>query len=275
MHTFTIQGTRGSILTGRETGTRYGIQTTGMTLHTPSGTLALDAGTGLPAALNSLEPVASPSPLTSLFTHYHLDHLVGLPLLQSVYNPRATVCLMGDPRRSWQTAVRGLFSPPFWPVNLIQAGAQLEFKDLPLEMNAVEILGIKITWCSVRHPQECLAYRLEVDGRSYVVATDREHGEAPLDAVFVRFCKGADVLIHDAQYLPEEMPAHAGWGHSTFAQAAAAAQAANVGLLVLTHHEASRTDAQIDMLVDRARKLFPNTEGATEGMTFSVANNTP
>ena len=139
-------------------------------------------------------------------------------------------------------------------------------QDLPIASHALEIHGVRITWCPVWHPQECLAYRLEVDGKAYVVATDREHGHPDLDPPFVQFCRNADVLVHDAQYLPEEYPRHRGWGHSTFQAAAAVACTANVGRLLLTHHDCGRADDEVDRLVEQARLLFPNTEAAAEGM---------
>ena len=271
MHTFTILGTRGGMFVAEGRGTRYGIHTTCMVLKTPRGVLVIDAGTGLPAAFSTaVQPGSPPPPLSILFTHFHLDHVVGLPLFHVLYNPRASTCLLGDPRRAWRDALQTLVAPPYWPVELLKCGAEMELRDLPLSSDAMEICGVKVTWCSVLHPQECLAYRLEVDRKSYVVATDREHGDAALDAAFLRFCKGADILIHDAQYLPEEYGSHRGWGHSTFSAAAAVAKAADVGRLILTHHEATRTDAEIDQIVERVRTLFPDTDSAKEGMCFSA-----
>ena len=267
MHTFSILGARGSMLvSGRECG-RYGLHTTCMTMKTPQGLLAIDAGTGLPATLNADEAKGgSVPPLTILFTHFHMDHVVGLPLLQTLYNSDASIRLMGDPRRAWQASVRGFVGKPYWPVELLEADAAIELQDLPIASHALEIHGVRITWCPVWHPQECLAYRLEVDGKAYVVATDREHGHPDLDPPFVQFCRNADVLVHDAQYLPEEYPRHRGWGHSTFQAAAAVACTANVGRLLLTHHDCGRADDEVDRLVEQARLLFPNTEAAAEGM---------
>ena len=270
MHTFSIQGARGSLLAGGPECRRHGRNTTCMMLRTPAGVLAIDAGTGLPAGLNGQPKPDSPGglKLAILFTHFHLDHVVGLPLLRALYSPAASIRLMGDPRRDWQGAVRDLISSPYWPVDLEKAGASVVWQAAPQQGEALEVQGVKVTTCPVWHPQGCLAYRLDVDGRSYVVATDREVGNQELDPLFIAFCRGADILVHDAHYLPEEYPRFRGWGHSTFEGAAAVAREAGVGRLILTHHDARRTDEDIDRLLERTRKLFPDTEAATEGTSF-------
>lgn len=243
-----------------------------MMLRTPAGVVAIDAGTGLPAGLNG-QTKAEPTgglKLAILFTHFHLDHVVGLPLLRALYAPTTTIRLMGDPRRDWQGSIRNLISSPYWPVDLHKAGAAIEWQAAPQAGETLEVHNVKVTACPVWHPQGCLSYRLDVDGRSYVVATDREVGNPELDPPFIAFCRGADVLVHDAHYLPEEYPRFRGWGHSTFEGAAAVAREAGVGRLVLTHHDARRTDEDIDRLLERARQLFPNTDAAIEGTSFGT-----
>jgi len=243
-----------------------------MMLRTSTGVLAVDAGTGLAAALNG-HPEAESSGvlnLAVLFTHFHLDHVVGLPLLRALYLPTATIQVTGDPRRDWQSAIRGLIGGPYWPVDLHKAGATIVWQPAPQVSETLTVQGVRVSACPVWHPQGCLAYRLEVDGRTYVVATDREIGHPELDPLFIDFCRGADVLVHDAHYLPEEYPRFQGWGHSTFQGAVAVAREAGVGRLVLTHHDARRTDEDIDRLLDRARKIFPDTDAAVEGASFGA-----
>jgi len=270
MHRFSILGARGSLLADGPEFRRHGCHTTCILLRTSEGVLAIDGGTGLPAGLNGPPEARSADglKLAVLFTHFHLDHVVGLPLLRALYDPNASIRLMGDPRRDWQAAIRGLVGSPYWPVDLNKAGAAIEWQPSPRDSETAEIQGVKVTTCPVWHPQGCLAYRLEIEGRVYVVATDREVGHPELDPLFVRFCRGADVLVHDAHYLPEEYPRFQGWGHSTFEGAAAVARASGVGRLVLTHHDANRTDEDIDRLVERARSLFGNAEAAAEGVSF-------
>jgi ribonuclease BN (tRNA processing enzyme) len=89
----------------------------------------------------------------------------------------------------------------------------------------------------------------------------------------VRLSRGADVLIYDAQYTPEEYageagPSRKGWGHSTFAAGAEVARAAGVKTLALFHHDPKRNDEGVAEIVKRSRALFPNTVAAREGLAL-------
>jgi len=107
-----------------------------------------------------------------------------------------------------------------------------------------------------------------MSGKSIVIATDYEPGNPRFDESFLRFCCGTDILILDAQYTPREAAAHRGWGHGTWQKATAIALEANAGELILTHHDRYRTDAQVDAMVRAARRYFPHTRAAREGMTL-------
>ncbi len=130
----------------------------------------------------------------------------------------------------------------------------------------------------LNHPQGCLGFRFREEGQTLVFITDNELG---LDGGyrfpdFVNFARGADLLIHDAQYLPEDMPSHRGWGHSSFEEAVHLALEAGVRSLLLTHHDPGRTDAQVRDIVSRARQMAQASgqvlavDAAREGDVFSL-----
>ena len=98
-----------------------------------------------------------------------------------------------------------------------------------------------MTCARLNHPDPVYGYRLEHDGQSIVYATDTEHF-ACVDPTLKKLAAGADILIYDAQYTPDEYPAKVGWGHSTWAAGAELARAAGVPQLVLFHHDPARTD---------------------------------
>ena len=135
-------------------------------------------------------------------------------------------------------------------------------------------MTLKSAWLRANHPDAVFAYRVEHAGRSVVYATDTEH-YACVDPRLVTLCRGADVLIYDAQYLPEEYagevgPSRMGWGHSTYEAGAELAKAAGVGKLVLFHHDPSRTDEGVAAIEERARERFDATVAAREGMTIEL-----
>ena len=264
--TVTIHGARGSFPVSGQAFQRYGGCTSCFSLETPHGLLIVDAGTGLAALGDELAQRAALPPITILLTHLHLDHVIGIPTFKPLARRDARVTFMADAAclGDWQSALKRLIAKPFWPVDLEVFGATVEQHDLPT--GGFERYSIAISSCPVRHPQGCVSYRLDYAGRAIVIATDREAGDPTMDATFLAWCRGADVLIHDGQYTPQESADRRGWGHSTWEQAARAAAAAGVGQLVLVSHDPRRTDAQVDALIEQTRRLFAMTVGGAERM---------
>jgi phosphoribosyl 1,2-cyclic phosphodiesterase len=103
------------------------------------------------------------------------------------------------------------------------------------------------------------------------LATDVEHGEPDSDRKLREIANNANVLVYDAQYLPDEYESgKIGWGHSTWAEAVALAKECNVGRLILTSHDPSRSDDEVDKILAMARAEFPNTDAFYEGMVLEV-----
>lgn len=247
---------------------RYGGHTTCFCLETEEGLVIIDAGTGIALVEETTEEESLPA--TLLFTHFHLDHIMALPFLKRLANPQSSLKLMADSsgRTDWRSALMNLFAPPYWPVALTKMGAGLEFNDLPSGANSLELYGAHISWCPLFHPQGCLAYRLEAADRLVVIVTDHEAGNPIVDNILLRFCSKADYLIYDAQYTPGELEKHRGWGHSSWAEGVELAVKADVGELILTHHDYKRRDDDVDKIVEMARRRFPKTRAAGEKMVL-------
>ena len=126
------------------------------------------------------------------------------------------------------------------------------------------------------HPRDgTLMYRISGGERSLVFATDVEVGDGGnLDEQrFIQFARGADVLVHDAQYSEDDYSGaspHRGYGHSTPIMAARIAQAATVRRLVLFHHDPSYADVDISALEHEAQRLFPASLAAREGLELRL-----
>ncbi|MBI3088351.1 MAG: MBL fold metallo-hydrolase [Candidatus Omnitrophica bacterium] len=249
---------------------RYGGSTSCFSVETGQGLIILDAGTGLASIGEELARRATVPPIAIFFTHFHLDHVMGLPAFQPFYQRGVEVTLRGYAEQAapWPHTLKTVFGKPLWPVELLEAGAAIRFEDLPRQ-GSLAVSGATVSWCPLWHPQTSLSYRLEVAGRAIVLATDGEHGQADLDRAFLEFCRGAEVLIHDAQYTPDDYPRHRGWGHTTWEQAARRAAQAGVGRLILTSHDPSRSDDEIDRIVEQAKRIFPNTSAAAEQMVLA------
>ncbi len=265
---FVIYGARGTAPVAGRCFEKHGGHTTCFCLKTAAGKIIVDAGLGI--TLLDEDKNDELRPATLLFTHFHLDHVMGLPFFSRLYNPGAFLRIMADSARAdnWRSSLRDFVRPPYWPLRWNALPAAIEMKDLPRRTSSMDLNGVRVSWCEVSHPQGCLAYRLDTPAGSVAIVTDREHGDRKREPVLRKLCAGCDHLIYDAQYLPDEMRSHRGWGHSTWEQGVALARAVEAGALILTHHDYRRTDAEIDRMVNKARRCFGNTRAARERMVL-------
>jgi phosphoribosyl 1,2-cyclic phosphodiesterase len=280
----TFWGTRGSIAKAGPTTVRYGGNTSCVSVRADDGTLlVLDCGTGIHGLGQALLADGERVDGHLLIGHTHWDHIQGLPFFAPLFQPGNDWHVYG-PRgldTSIDAALAGQMQYTYFPVQLLEFGATIEYHDLV--EGQFQIGDITITARYLHHPALTLGYRIEADGASVVYATDHEPSTAAAgtgldreDALHVAFVRDADLLIHDSQYLDEEYPAKVGWGHSTVEYAVDVAIAGTVGQLALFHHDPTRTDDAVDTLVERARQRAKEAHfageilAATEGMTIAL-----
>lgn len=248
---------------------RYGGHTTCFHVEVrPGHHLIVDCGTGLQNLQRRLPP-GEAQEFTVFLTHYHWDHIQGLPMFTALNNPRNRFTFYGRGHggRSVQDLLDAVLCPPWFPATLEDRAAGIVYRDL---VGAVDVGGVMVTPVPAHHPQDCTAFRLDA-GRSVMIVTDHEGGDEAVDRALAEAGRDADVLIHDGQYTDEEYRLlRRGWGHSTWAMAVEAAAAAGAGRLVLTSHDPSRTDDQVDELVKEARGRFPLSSAAHEGMRIRL-----
>jgi phosphoribosyl 1,2-cyclic phosphodiesterase len=265
-HDLTVRflGVRGSIATP---GMAAGGNTACVEVVAGDTRIILDAGTGL-RALGDERMAAGIRLSTILLSHLHWDHVAGLQFFTPVYVPGFTTVIAGGPNgvMSHDEAIRSLFRAPFFPVDFDDLGGTVITRELRAN-DHFTIGDITITMARLNHPDPVYGYRLDCGDQSIVYATDTEHFSC-VDPTLKKLAAGADILIYDAQYTPEEYPSKVGWGHSTWEAGAELARAAGVPQLVLFHHDPMRSDAQLDALEAAARAALPGTVAAREGLVL-------
>ncbi|MFN4217453.1 MAG: MBL fold metallo-hydrolase [Brevinematales bacterium] len=233
--------------------------------------IILDAGTGIRMLGKNLvqefQKTGKAPKLYIFFSHTHWDHIQGFIFFAPIYIPAFEMHLFGPGRanRHFADVFSGQMQYDYWPVKISHLPAKITFYDL--SEGGYQLEGIKVHVKRHIHPGIAYTYRIEYDNKTLVYATDTEHFKGALDERVVQIARGANLLIHDAQYIEEEIEAKLGWGHSTWGQAIQVAQQAGVEKLALFHHDPDRTDEACFALEKEAQRIFPPTFLAREGIS--------
>lgn len=269
-------GVRGSIASPGPDTKEVGGNTSSVEVLAAGKRFLLDAGTGLRNLGQALMREGGKIEATLLLSHYHWDHIQGLPFFVPLYVPGTELEIVGGKNglMSVRETLEHQMKAPVFPVRLDEVGARLRTREVQ-SGDGFTVGDVTIRTLRGNHPGGVHAYRLEAEGCSVVYATDIEH-YACVDESLRRFAEGADLLIYDSQYTEEEYagtagaPPKVGWGHSTYVAGCELARAAGVGKYVLFHHDPARTDAAVARLEEAARQLFPDAIAAREGLLVSL-----
>jgi len=272
-------GTRGSIPICDAGFQQFGGNTTCLQItFTDTNRIAIiDAGTGIRNLGRDLRAIGhKQEQIVMAFTHFHWDHIQGFPFFAPAYTAGQKITLLTLGRDHTIHGLREIFEvqmqSEYFPVQLDHMGAEFEFLQIA---NASEhftgINGVqtKVTAQRHTHPGGAYGFRIDRAGQSLVVCTDVEH-EDDVDPQVVALARGADLLVHDAQYTAEELQKRRGWGHSSYDQAMQVAELAGVKQLALTHHDPEHDDEFLLRMEKLCQERFPNCVLAREGMEISL-----
>jgi phosphoribosyl 1,2-cyclic phosphodiesterase len=274
----TFWGTRGSIASAGPATERYGGNTASVQVTGRDGTcLVLDAGTGIRSLGFALG--AEVKRVDILLSHLHMDHIQGLGFFGPLFARDREVHVWGPPSATLDLRSRltRYLSPPLFPVRLRDLPSRVELHNAPDEPTAIG--SLRVTSATVIHPGPTIGYRIEEDGASVAYLPDHEPALGPIglpdDPAWISgfdLASDAWLLVHDAQYFPDERAARIGWGHSSTLDVAAFAQRARVRQLACFHHDPAHDDATIDRLVAEVASAAPEipVSGAREGATIEI-----
>jgi phosphoribosyl 1,2-cyclic phosphodiesterase len=258
-----IWGARGSVPVCGPAFLRHGGATTCIEVALPGASgqtprrVILDCGTGL-TELGKRWGDRGHQALV-LQSHMHWDHIQGFPFFAPLFQAQTQLQLWSVPRegQTLRQVLGGQMQPPTFPVGLEVLPAQLAFRDLERAGQA-RVGELTLRWAEMEHPSGSTAWRLEHRGCSVVFSGDVEVQDGCGPAL-AALSQGADLLIMDAQYMPEEYPARRGFGHSTPLDAVQVALEAGVRHLLLTHHDPTHGDAALEAKVALARRAARGT----------------
>lgn len=255
-----VYGCRGSVPTSHTPPSKYGGNTSCISVETDGHTLVLDAGSGLaqfekdlkrrcPEYLNDLQ-----EPVDILISHLHMDHIIGLPVFGPVWNKsgaRIYTCFRGEDKRSLKKQILGIFRPPYWPTSMAEV-ANVEC--VPVRDAWTFTLGpYNITPFAAVHPDTTLSFYITNGEKTIVHLLDSETSLMAEDdyAVMVGYCTDADMVVFDAAYSPEDYIKKKGWGHSTIEDGIKLAERSNCKRMLFSHFSFEYTDEQLEKIEAR------------------------
>jgi ribonuclease BN (tRNA processing enzyme) len=282
---FSVQfwGVRGSIpCPGRDT-VEFGGNTACLEIRADNRIVIIDMGTGvrlLGDYLAENNPRTASLDIDIFLSHTHWDHIMGFPMFAPLFFPGSTIRISGPVSfddDSLESIISTQLSYKYWPIRHSELSAQItyhELKETTIDMGS----GLKLSTKYLNHPILTLGYRFEYQGKTIVTIFDHEpfrnifptdpndpnynelaamEGEVTAkeeNDKITNFYKGADILVHDAQYTDVESKRHLGWGHSSYEYAIGAVGRAEVKKLVFFNNNPRSTDAQQKSLEDKYRK---------------------
>ena len=266
-------GVRGSTPTPQAENLRYGGNTSCVEVRVDGHMFIFDCGTGFRNLGKSLNSEFAGNPISAhiFLSHFHWDHIQGIPFFAPLYENRENRFFFHSSNRTrgLQRALEEQMSDPYFPVDMSEMAAHRNFSNIEEGRIAFDHCTIESKW--LNHPQGCLGFRIETPKKVIVYATDNEPGHPVFDKNVRKLAEGADVLIYDAQYLPEEYAARKhGWGHSHWLEAINIVTESGAKELVLFHHDPDHDDSLIDKVVKTAREHYPQVTAAAEGMEIEL-----
>jgi phosphoribosyl 1,2-cyclic phosphodiesterase len=266
-------GVRGSTPTPQPENLRYGGNTSCVEVRVGRSLYVFDCGTGFRALGQQLRHECNGNPVSAhvFVSHFHWDHIQGIPFFGPLYDKSENQFLFHSSSRirSLKRVMEEQMAAPYFPVNTSEMKAHRNFYNI--EEGKIEMNGVSVEAMWLNHPQGCMGFRLETKDGVFVYATDNEPGDPAFDKSVRKLAAGADVLVYDAQYLPEEYEARKhGWGHSHWREAINVVMESGAKELVLYHHDPDHDDACIDKVVQEARNYYPKVRAAAEGMEINI-----
>jgi diguanylate cyclase (GGDEF)-like protein len=256
-------GTRGSIAAPGPNTARFGGNTSCVEVRASDGTvIILDCGTGArELGLHLAQTLPQPIRLHLFIGHTHWDHIQGFPFFVPAFLPGSELNIYAPLgfQRGLEEAMAGQMEYSYFPVKMRDLRSRIHFTEL--DEGFFRVGGVLVETQFLNHTAPTIAYRMTSDGATIAYATDHEPfwnasgrvSQHPGDERHIAFLKGANLVIHDAQYTDAEYRDKVGWGHSSIEYAVDVALAAGVERLVLFHHDPAHDDATMERIEAMAR----------------------
>ena len=216
-----------------------------------------------------------PSKYHVFFSHFHWDHLQGLPFFNPAYDPSVTLDFYSV-HSGLEDALLGQTAPHYFPVRLENTPSQKNFHHLE---KSVSVGPAKISFRKMNHPGDSYSYKITHNGKKFIYATDTELATTDFleNSENTKFFKDADLIVLDAQYTLGEAIDKFNWGHNAFCLSVDFAAHWGIKRLVLFHHDPAYDDRKLYEILQSARWYLERINAvkievilAVEGLVISL-----
>lgn len=235
--------------------------------------IIIDAGSGIrPLGKALLQEFPDRITGTLLISHTHWDHIQGFPFFVPAFTRHNRFVIIGQKRigQQLENVLAGQVVEPYLPFGYRDLKADLIIKEIRHGEKMVIGDETIVTAADLNHPGGCLGFRVENKGAILTYCTDVTHPDGQLDANVLRLAERTSLLIHDAQFTPDQKRVFPHYGHSSWEDAAHAARVAQADALALFHFDPDATDEDLQRAVEAARHIFPRTFLAREGISLDL-----
>ncbi|MEE2773282.1 MAG: MBL fold metallo-hydrolase [Pseudomonadota bacterium] len=242
-----FHGVRGSTPTPLKQFLKYGGNTTCTEIRSDNFQFIFDAGTGF----QNLQ-ILNDRPVYLFFSHFHYDHIQGLPFNGAIFDPSnaVTICTGLGSAEEIKNVFTRAFQPMYFPIPLVETLKNLrfhEFKDVQSRLKREA--DISIESITLNHPGGASGYSVKSLGKKICLFLDHEYGVASdIDKNLHLAANAADIVVWDGMFLDEELESKRGWGHSSIEQGIKFAEDTDCKKFAIAHHAPSRTDEQLKEL---------------------------
>ena len=273
----TICGSRGSTPAPGAAFVRYGGQTSCVAVARDgeAPALLLDGGTGLRTLARMMN--GSPFRGTMLIGHLHWDHTHGIPFFRAGDQPGARVDVRIPAQGDAAEVMARALGPPHFPVRIDELRGDWSLDGI--EPGAYEFDGFEVLAREIPHKRtRTFGFRISDGSASIAYLSDHApqnlgggpDGYGEYHEAALQLAAGVDLLIHDAQYTPDEFEQRADFGHTTPQYAIGLAKAAGARGVLLFHHDPDRTDDDLDAMMAGFNEEGITITAAVEGAVLNL-----
>lgn len=269
MKTLKFWGTRGSCPVSGPEYQLFGGNTLCLEICYEKTRVIIDAGTGIRPLGEKLEQTDQP-PIDLFLSHTHWDHIHGFPFFKLLDKPNQQITIwspfgMG---RSTEQLFDQLLSPEFFPIPREDLRGQITFQTIQ-EKTPIQKGPLSLSFHKTYHPGIAFCFKIKTPHQTIGYVTDNEifhdyHGEIDkipkemiqIHSSLIHFLSDCDVLVHEAQYLPEEYKHKIGWGHSSLFNVIGLIREAKIKRWLVSHHDPKHTDQDLKQLEKLSHKVL-------------------